>query len=232
MDAPGDARRRQNHIRSISRLFLSQQAVSPAASTLLLRTVVVTGRAASPWPLVLAVNLALAAWRREERSTLLLPVARIPAAARLLGAPPRGLGLSWCDAGDENPRFVEPLPGLRLLPIEAQALLPEEGEGWRLLVSAGAGQRGPRLGLLEAPGDSLPPGNLHGDPLFLLGIGFQPAPRQGITGIWGPLARRQLLDPLREGEPAALACDGRLLHRYTGFLEALRRFHPGRDVAQ
>lgn len=224
MGAPGDERRRENHIRSISRLFLSRrQAELETPSAPQPRSVIVTGRPGSPWPLALAVNLALTAWRRDLPGTLLLPAARLPAVARLLGAGAERMGIDLREGGTEEVASVQPMPGLRLHPVEYHALLPAEGEGWRFIVSASGQFRGPHLGLLEDPEDPLPLTG-KGDPLFVLGLGFQPPPRQGVTGVWGPMARHQLLDPGREPTAALHAGDHRLHQRYSGFLEALGRF--------
>ena len=74
--------------------------------------------------------------------------------------------------------------------------------------------------------DGAPP-SADGAPLFLLGLDLTPPPRRGVTGIWGPLARRQLLDPGRLGALALQSGDPPLRRRYQGFLEALRRTPTG-----
>jgi hypothetical protein len=224
MGAPGDERRRENHIRSISRLFLSRSPVplgEPVCEYP--HRIVVEGCDGSPWALALAMSLALSAWRREEAAVLVLPGRLLAASARLLGAGERQLGLDMSRGDGEIAEGLEPLGGLRLIPVEYLALLPEDGEGWRFHFHDCPELRGPRLRLMESDAELLPTKG-RGDPLFILGLGFQPTPRKGITGIWGPLARRQLLDPDRDGAPTLMGADPRLLKRFQGFLEALGRF--------
>ncbi len=228
MGAPGDERRRENHIRSISRLFLSRTGAPLGEATPARpHRVVVNGCDGSPWALALAVSLALSAWRREEAVVLVLPGRLMPITARLLGAGERQLGLDLGRGDGEIAEALEPLGGLRLVPVEYMALLPEDGQGWRFHFHDCPDLRAPRLRLLESDAELLPTGG-QGDPLFIVGLGFQPAPRRGITGIWGPLARRQLLDPRREGAPTLMGADPRLLKRFQGFLEALGRFPAAR----
>lgn len=219
-------RRRDNHIRSISWLFLGDSRPplpQPAARTAGCR---LWGEPGSPWPLALAANLALAAWRRGESVGLELPAARLAPLARLLGAPPAGLGLAWRE--ERAAARLEPLPGLFLV-ASGTGLAPVDCH-WRFTLDE---ERlplpilSPILALLERSDSALPPA--AGAPLFLLGLECTPAPRQGVTGVWGPLARHQLLDPARGGEPALRAGEGAVRRRYSGFLEALRSLPaPGR----
>ncbi len=224
MGGPGDERRRENHIRSISRHFLSRSS-GPIENTapVLPHRVMVEGRPGSPWALALALSLALSAWRRDEPVILILPGKLLPATARLLGAGERHLGLDLERGDGEIAEALEPLGGMRLVPVEYLALLPEEGEGWRFHFHDCPDMRGPRLRLVETDSDTLSSQG-RGDPVFILGLGFQPTPRKGVTGIWGPLAKGQLLDPNRDGAPTLMGAAPRLLKRFQGFLEALERF--------
>ena len=224
-------RRQSNHIRSISWLFLSDGSGAPAlpqapptASCRL------AGAAGSPWLLALAVNLGLAARQRGESACLELPAACLPVAARLLGAAPAALGLDW-RGGATAPAWLEPLPALYLAsPFPALPLgLPVCR--WRFQIGEGLlPGASPVLALLEGPQALLPA--TAGAPLFLLGLECLPAPRPGVTGIWGPLARHQLLDPRRAGAPALRAGDPALARRYDGFLEALRSMPAPRRQEQ
>ncbi len=148
MGAPGDERRRDNHIRSISRLFLSR-STAPLGETVFERPhkVVVEGCDGSPWALALAVSLALSAWRREEAVVLVLPGRLMPITARLLGAGERQLGLDLGRGDGEIAEALEPLGGLRLVPVEYLALLPEDGQGWRFHFHDCRDLRAPRLRL-------------------------------------------------------------------------------------
>lgn len=211
-------RRRDNHIRSISWLFLGEgraPLVTPATRAAGCR---LWGEPGSPWPLALAANLGLAAWRRGESVCLELPAARLAPLARLLGAPPTGLGLGW--RGEPALARLEALPGLHLVvsgngagPVDCRWRFTLDEERLPLPVA------GPILALLESSDSPLPPA--AGAPLFLLGLECTPAPRPGVTGIWGPLARHQLLDLARGGEPALRVGEGSVRRRYGGFLEAL-----------
>jgi hypothetical protein len=216
------ARRRDNHIRSISWLFLGDGSGPPAPPRPLPSAVCrLAGEPGSPWLLALAVNLGLAAWRQGEGACLELPADRLPVAARLLGAAPAALGLDG-RGGAAAPAWLEPLPGLCLVPVAAE--LPSLPTcRWHFLLEARpspARAASPILALLESAAAALPPA--AGAPLFLLGLERLPAPRPGVTGVWGPLARHQLLDPRHEGAPALRAGDAALQRRYGGFLEALR----------
>jgi len=220
-------RRRDNHIRSISWLFLGESR--PPAPPLVARAAGcrLWGEPGSPWPLPLAANLGLAAWRRGESVCLELPPTRLATLARLLGAPPAQLGLAWRE-GERLATRVEPLPGLFLVasgsgaaPVDCRWRFTLDEERLPLPLAT------PILALLEAGDSPLPPA--AGAPLFLLGLECTPAPRQGVTGVWGPLARHQLLDPARGGEAALRAGEGAVRRRYAGFLEALGSLRvPGR----
>jgi hypothetical protein len=170
-------------------------------------------------------NLALGAWRLGERVRLELPPSRLAVAARLLGAPSSRMGLDW-RASSPPPLRVEVLPGLTLLgPGQAEREAAAAGT-WRLqLVEGPRPGDSPILALMETP--EAPPPPADGAPLFLLGLDLTPPPRRGVTGIWGPLARRQLLDPRRLGTLALQSGDAPLRRRYQGFLEALRRTPAG-----
>lgn len=219
MEPERDARR-SNHIRSISWLFLGDGARPPLPPPLPAAAQCrLAGAPGSPWLLALAANLGLAAWRRGESVQLEVPAERLAPLARLLGAPPRALGLDWRDAG-LPPVWLQPLPGLYLLPAGGLAAPPPLA-AWRFSLAAPPEAAGsPILALLEGEAAPLPPA--AGAPLFVLGLECLPPPRPGVTGIWGPLARHQLLDPRREGAPALRAGEPALLRRYGGFLEALR----------
>ncbi len=222
MGLESGARRRDNHIRSISWLFLGDGSGPPVPPRPLpSATCRLAGEPGSPWLLALAVNLGLAAWRQGEPACLELPAERLPVAARLLGAAPTALGLDWRGRA-VTPAWLEPLPGLFLVPKDAPAAsLPVCR--WHFLLEArppSAQAATPILALQERAAAALPPA--AGAPLFLLGLECLPAPRPGVTGIWGPLARHQLLDPRREGAPALRAGEAALQRRYGGFLEALR----------
>ncbi|MCB9515286.1 MAG: hypothetical protein H6693_03760 [Candidatus Latescibacteria bacterium] len=220
---------RANHIRSISGLFLSRTL---SVETRVPQSVCgpelecrVTGRPGSPWPLALAASLALSAWRLGESVRLELPPSRLALAARLLGAPPSRMGLDW-RASAPPPLRVEVLPGLLLLgPGQAEREATAPGT-WRLqLVEGPRPGHSPILALVESADGAAP--SADGAPLFLLGLDLTPPPRRGVTGIWGPLARRQLLDPGRLGALALQSGDPPLRRRYQGFLEALRRTPTG-----
>ncbi|MBM4117193.1 hypothetical protein FJ251_05520 [bacterium] len=254
-------RRRDNHIRSISWLFLGESRPAAPLFEAASATCRLWGEPGSPWPLALAANLGLAAWRRGESACLELPAARLAVVARLLGAPPAALGLGWRGEGP-LPR-LEPLPGLWLtgsgggaappdcrwrfaldeerlpLPAASPILALLETADSPLPLAAGAPlfllglectplpAASPILALLETADSPLP--LAAGAPLFLLGLECTPLPRPGVTGIWGPLARHQLLDPGRGGEAALRAGEGSVRRRYGGFLEALRSLPaPGR----
>jgi len=219
---PGSGeRRRDNHIRSIAWLFLGDgsnpAALPPPAPMACCR---LAGAPGSPWLLALAVNLGLAAWRRGESACLELPALRLPVAARLLGAPPTALGLDWRGSAP-LPAWLEPLQGLYLTPGGGGAPFGLPPCRWRFQLDERLPPAAsPILALMEGTETVLPPA--AGAPLFLLGLERLPAPRPDVTGIWGPLARHQLLDPRREGAPALRAGDASLGRRYGGFLEALR----------
>jgi hypothetical protein len=214
-------RRRDNHIRSISWLFLGD-GNDPAALPQPVFTACcrLAGAPGSPWLLALAANLGLVAWRRGESACLELPPARLPVAARLLGAAPTALGLDW-RGGIPAPAWLEPLPGLYLAAGGSAAPPGLPPCRWRFQLDERlAAAASPVLALMEGAEAALPVA--AGAPLFLLGLECLPVHRPGVTGIWGPLARHQLLDPRREGAPALRAVDAALARRYDGFLEALR----------
>jgi len=219
-------RRRDNHIRSISWLFLGESRPAAPLFEAASATCRLWGEPGSPWPLALAANLGLAAWRRGESACLELPAARLAVVARLLGAPPAALGLGWRGEGP-LPR-LEPLPGLWLTGSGGGAAPPDCR--WRFALDEERlplPAASPILALLETADSPLPVA--AGAPLFLLGLECTPLPRPGVTGIWGPLARHQLLDPGRGGEAALRAGEGSVRRRYGGFLEALRSLPaPGR----
>ncbi len=166
------------------------------------------------------MNLGLAARQRGESACLELPAASLPVAARLLGAAPEALGLDW-RSGAAAPAWLEPLPALYLASALPTLPLGLPACRWRFQLGEGPlPGASPVLALLEGPEALLPAA--AGAPLFLLGLECLPVPRPGVTGIWGPLARHQLLDPRREGTPALRAGDAAVARRYGGFLEALR----------
>jgi len=218
---------RRNHIRSIRHHFLSgsRLAADPdgAPRRLPFQEVLVDGTGGSPWILPFALNLALAAADEGEAALVVLPDARLPLAARLLGAGSRGLGASL-DGGAEPDR-LEPRPGLTLLPRgRSAAWSPRQGLRWCFELAPPAGRRGLWL-YLQDPGREnacRDPRARPEDPLFLVGLDRPPPPQRGVMGIWGGLPRRRLVDPDRPHWPAP-GCDAAARRLYRGYLEALRR---------
>jgi len=225
------ARPNKQHIRRIRFHFLSRNAgTDPDRPTRTARLEIrVTGDPGSPWPLPLAVNLALCAAASGEAGLLVVPPAQLSAAARLLGAAATQLGPCFDEAA--SVRALEPCAGLTLSPPFLQPLLTRS-QAPRWIISAlpqrGAG-RGPWLYLADDPDAPFadPRAGRSADasePLFLLGLGHQPAARTGITGVWGAIAVANLLDPGRPAWPRYLTAPVELRRRFEGFLAALRQW--------
>ncbi len=228
MALAGTPGRRKNHIRSVRKYFLSSATDPdrPLPSRPPCHEVAIAGTPSSPWPLPFAVNLALCAAESDEPALLAVSAARLPAAARFLGAGPGHLGLRF-DAG-ASAVAIEPRPGLTLAP---HALLPllsrHRSLRWVFALDPPGRRRASWLYLEEGPseGSFADPRPHGGDPLFLLGLGGFPPPRPEAFGVWGSLPVGALLEPERPSLSPLLSGGERIRRPYRGYLEALRHLN-------